>query len=175
MLSACATHPSFNTLQKIGLSHMFETIECTARAVNYNFTHCSLVFLISVAWMPLFSQCFTDGSVCSAPLIYTASHISFHVHHTLAQQWIGFVLCTSETLNLERVTMHSCLWLQLNVLFKLGSFPWDGSNILYLALTHCISPCKVSVFCRAGFEHVIMSEQIVPVLFFSVSLLSCYQ
>lgn len=26
-------------------------------------------------------------------------------------------------------TVHICLWLQLNLLFKLHSFPWDGSNV----------------------------------------------
>lgn len=68
----------------------------------FYFTHCSLIFLLSVAWILLFPHCFTDGSVCSVPLIYAASRISFHVHQALAMQWIGFVLCTSETLNLER-------------------------------------------------------------------------
>lgn len=114
----------------------------------FYFTQCSVVFLISVARLPLFPHCFTDGSVCSAPVMYTASHISFHVRQALAQQWIGFVLCTSETLNLERVTVQGCLWSQLGWLFKLHSFSWDGSNAH--TVFHLVS---WEMYCGAGFKH----------------------
>lgn len=131
MLSARTTHPSFNTVQKIGLNHIFGAIECIAHAIieSFYFTHL-ISFFLSLLHGCHFFHTVLQMAAFALPLWSTRPLTSlFMCIRPLAQQWMGFVLCTSETLNLERVTVHGCLWLQLSVLSKLRSFPWDGSNL----------------------------------------------
>lgn len=72
------------------------------------------------------------------------------------------------TPNLERATAR--WWLQLSLLFKLSSFPWDGANIqTVLQLVNWADFVGLDSNMRSCLNRLYL------ILFFSVLLLSCHQ